>query len=56
MEDKKDPGMSQTRATHRCYSTNLLAALQGEVGHSRGEKRRGKWQIEETEDMERKTS
>lgn len=34
MEDKKDSGTSHTRATHRHCSTNLLAALQGEVGQN----------------------
>lgn len=54
MEDKKDSGTSHTRATHRRYSTNLLAALQGEVGQSTAGG--GGQQIEEKEDMERKTN
>lgn len=61
MEDEKGSGMSHAKEPHRRYSTNLLAALQGEVGQStpRGwgwgaKKRRGKRQIGETEDMERK--
>lgn len=64
MEEKKDTRMSLKRATRRHYCTNLLAALQREVGQSTagggggGEKKRGERENTrgETGDTEREST